>query len=147
MFDRDDMHEGWNVAWEHGLWAVPWSRALEGLTARHAIWKPAPGRHSVWQIVHHLFFWRDVTLRRARGEPRPDEAEIQRRNWEEPADASEAGWTETVRRFEASHQEMVRTLRTADRETERFLYHLFHDNYHIGQIMQLRAMQGFEPIE
>jgi len=29
----------------------------------------------------------------------------------------------------------------------RFLYHLFHDNYHVGQIMQLRALQGLTPIE
>lgn len=41
---------------------------------------------------------------------------------------------------------MVQALKTANRETERFLYHLFHDNYHIGQIMQLRAMQNLPPI-
>jgi hypothetical protein len=51
-----------------------------------------------------------------------------------------------VRLYAASHQELVQALRTADREFERFLYHLFHDNYHVGQIMQLRATQAVSPI-
>lgn len=28
--------------------------ALEGLTAAQAVWKPSPGRHSIWQIIDHL---------------------------------------------------------------------------------------------
>lgn len=147
MFDRDDLTRGWTAAWQDGLWAAPWSKALEGLSAQQAAWKPAPGRHSIWQSVHHVLFWRDVTLRLVRGEPRPDEAETRRRNWEEPAEVSVPAWQDAARRFEASHDEMVQALRTADRELMRFLFHLFHDNYHIGQIMQLRAMQGFAPIE
>lgn len=147
MIERDDMIKGWDTAWQSGLWAAPWSRALEGLTAQQAAWKPGPQRHSVWQSVYHLLFWRDVTLRQTRGEPRPDDAETERRNWEEPTDMSPAAWQKMVGRYEASHQEMLQALKTADRELTRFLYHLFHDNYHVGQIMQLRALQGLAPIE
>jgi hypothetical protein len=147
MMEREALIELWDEAWRDGLWAAAWSRALDGVTAEQAAWKPAPDRHSIWQSVHHVLFWRDVTLRRTRGEPRPDDAEIARCNWEEPAEASAAAWQDTARRYEASHREMVRALKTADQTLERFLYHLFHDNYHIGQIMQLRAMRGFAPIE
>lgn len=107
--------------------------ALEGLTAPQANWKSHPARHSIWQMTHHLLFWRQVTLRLARGEARPDHAETQRRNWEEPSETHADAWRETARRYEASQREMVQALKTADRELERFLYHLFHDNYHIGQ--------------
>lgn len=30
---------------------------------------------------------------------------------------------------------------------DRLQYHLFHNSYHLGQIMYLRAMQGLKPIE
>jgi len=39
--------EGWQ--WQPSL-----SKALEGLTAAQAAWKPSPARHSIWQIVRHL---------------------------------------------------------------------------------------------
>lgn len=51
-----------------------------------------------------------------------------------------------MHRFEASHREMEETLAAAGGELARFRYHLFHDSYHIGQIMQLRAMQGLPPV-
>lgn len=147
MIEQEALIELWDSAWREGLWAAPWSKALEGLTASQAAWKPHLGRHSIWQNVHHLLFWRQVTLRLARGESRPDDAETRHRNWEEPAETNEGAWRETVRQYEASQREMLQALRTADREMERFLYHLFHDNYHIGQIMQLRAMQEVPPVE
>lgn len=146
MIDRKALIELWNGAWGEGLWAAPWSKALDGLTASQAAWKPNPARHSIWQIAHHVLFWRGVTLRVARGEPEPDQAEIGRRNWEEPSQTNTEAWNKTVHRFETSHREMVEALTTADRELERFQYHLFHDSYHVGQIMQLRAMQGLDPI-
>ena len=83
----------------------------------------------------------------AHGEPRPDAAETRRRNWEEPSETNPETWRETLRRYDASQREMVEALKTTDGDLERFLYHLFHDNYHIGQIMQLRAMLDLPHIE
>lgn len=146
MTERKTLIELWNSAWEEGLWAAPWSKVLEGVAASHATWKPDPGRHSIWQITHHLLFWRQVTLRLAAGGPEPDQAETGHRNWEEPSQTDTESWRETVHRYETSQRDMVEGLKIADRELERFLYHLFHDSYHIGQIMQLRAMQGLPPL-
>ncbi len=56
-------------------------------------------------------------------------------------------WEEMRRRFAESQEEILRRLRGEETRLNRFLYHLPHDNYHIGQIMYLRAMQGLEPIE
>ncbi len=42
----------WDGAWQQGLWAAPWSKVLDGLTASQAEWRPHLGRHSIWQITH-----------------------------------------------------------------------------------------------
>jgi len=144
--ERKALIELWDGSWQDGLWAVPWSKVLEGLTASQAAWKPHPARHSIWQIAHHLLFWRQVTLHFVRGEPEPDQSETERRSWEEPSQSDTEAWRENVHRFETSQREMVEALTAADRGLERFHYHLLHDSYHIGQIMQLRAMQGLAPI-
>lgn len=96
--------------------------------------------------MNHLLFWREVTLRVVRGAPESDQAELERRNWETPSQTNAEAWQPTVHRFEASHREMEETLAATGGELERFRYHLFHDSYHIGQIMQLRAMQGLPPV-
>ncbi|WP_144440589.1 DinB family protein [Limnochorda pilosa] len=33
--------------------------------------RPAPGRHSIWDIVRHMIFWREYALARLRNEPTP----------------------------------------------------------------------------
>ncbi len=146
LIERESLITMWTEAWEEGLWAAAWSAAIEGLTPQQAAWKPQPGRHSTWQIVNHLLFWREYSFRVLVGD-RPVQVEVDRRNWEEPTEVNPAVWEETRRRFAESQEEILRTLRGEETRLNRFLYHLPHDNYHIGQIMYLRAMQGLEPIE
>jgi len=146
LMERESLVTMWEEAWAEGLWAAPWSKAVDGLTPEQVTWKPQPERHSIWQIVHHILFWREYTFRRLAGE-RPEQAEVDRRNWEEPVEVSAAAWEATRRRFAESHQKIVRTLRGAENRLSRFAYHLPHDNYHVGQIMYLRAMLGLAPIE
>jgi hypothetical protein len=43
-------------------WQPPLDGALRGLTAAAAAWKPAPARHSIWQIVRHLILWKRAVL-------------------------------------------------------------------------------------
>lgn len=146
LMEREALVKLWEEAWEEGLWAAAWSKVVEGLTPEQAAWKPQPERHSIWQIVNHILFWREYSFRALAGD-KPDGAEVERRNWEEPAEASVAAWEATQRRYAESRQEVLRTLRGEEARLNRFLYHLPHDNYHIGQIMYLRAMLGLPPIE
>ena len=97
-------------------------------------------------IAHHLLFWRQVTLHVARGEPEPDQAETLSRSWEEPSQTDAGAWRATVRGFETSQRDLVGALTACDRELHRFRYYRFHDSYHIGQIMQQRAIQGLAPL-
>jgi hypothetical protein len=147
--DPERLRKLWEEAMDEGVWYAPWSKALDGLTAAQAAWKPAEGRHSVWQLVNHIIFWQDYTLRSARGQkPTREEfaAEAKRRNWEEPAQASEGAWKDTRDKFLASYRAMVELVGSPEAK-ERPLYHLLHESYHFGQIMYLRAMQGLAPIE
>jgi len=144
--DRETAVKLWEKAVGEGLWHVPWGKALEGLSASQAAWKPAPQRHSIWQIVNHILFWREYLLRELAGAP-PDDAEIERRNWEEPADASEGAWRETATRFLRSHEEILKALRSNEEAPEKLAPLLAHDSYHVGQIMYLRALQGLPPLD
>ncbi|HEY3249393.1 MAG TPA: DinB family protein [bacterium] len=143
--DRETLVRIWTEAWNEGIWFASWRSAVDGLSARQAAWKPDPSRHSIWQIVTHIMFWQEYTLRLAAGD-RPAQEEVDRRNFEEPADVSERAWGETRARFAESHQKMAQAMQTAE-SLDRLVYHLPHDSYHIGQIMYVRALQGFPPLE
>jgi uncharacterized damage-inducible protein DinB len=147
--DRGRLRKLWEEGLDDGLWYAPWSKAIDGLTAAEAAWKPAEGRHSIWQLVNHIVFWQDYTLRAARGQkPTREEfaKETERRNWEEPAETTEAAWKDARDRFMTSYRAMLDLVEMPE-ASERPLYHLLHESYHFGQIMYLRAMQGRAPIE
>ena len=143
--DRDILVRMWTEAWKEGIWYTPWASAVDGLSARQAAWKPDPDRHSIWQIVTHIMFWQEYTLRMLAGDKTPQE-EVDRRNWEEPVDVSERAWVETRTAFAESYRKILAAMQTSE-TLDRLVYHLPHESYHIGQIMYVRALQGFPPIE
>ncbi|HZW10867.1 MAG TPA: DinB family protein [Phycisphaerales bacterium] len=139
--------DGWDAAWSKGLWAASWSRSIEGLTPAQASWSPAPGRHSIWQIVLHMVFWRETYLRRlATGEQTSDE-ERDRLNFPEITGVTEASWADARRRLAETHARVARALRDPDPKHDVLAAFLTHDCYHMGQVNYLRAMQGLAPIE
>jgi uncharacterized damage-inducible protein DinB len=139
--------EGWDSAWRDGLWAASWSKSIEGLTAAQAAWSPAPGRHSIWQIVLHMVFWRESYLRRvATGERHTDE-ELARLNFPQISEVTEPAWAEVRRRLADTQDRMAAALRDADPKHDVLVAFLAHDSYHFGQINYLRAMQGLKAIE
>jgi uncharacterized damage-inducible protein DinB len=144
---REDLLKHWNDAWTNGLWAAPWSKAIDDLTPAQAAWTPAPGRHSIWQIVNHMIFWREHDLALLKAQKMSSE-EKERRNFEPtPSPASDAAWRETKKRFAQTHQQIDEAIANPANSIERLQYFLFHDSYHFGQIMYLRGMQGLKPIE
>ena len=141
-----DVLQWWDAAWDEGLWYAPWSKAIDGLTAAQAAWTPAPGRHSIWAILNHMCFWREHALRVLRND-RPSKEEVEKRNFETPADVSEAAWAAARQRF-ATLQDQIRAIITDPAgDLTRIRYIIPHDSYHVGQIMYIRAMQGLAAIE
>lgn len=154
--DREHLLTLWDELWESGLWAASLSKAVEDLSPQQAAWRPdlPPGeqarRHSIWQIVHHMMYWREVAVRRTMGGPSPTEEESRARNFDAPTEPSEvtsANWRMTREKFGESHRLVRGVIADPALSTERIPYILAHDCYHLGQIMLLRAMQGLPPIE
>lgn len=144
--DRATLVRQWDEAWRDGLWAAPWSRALDDLSPDQFIWRPQAQRHCIWQYVDHMLFWRDVALRRTRGEQvAPDEQ--QRRNFVVPPEPSPSMAEELRRRWRQSHEQVRCAMADESAALDRLQYLAFHDSYHVGQIMLLRGMLGLPPIE
>jgi len=143
--DQQTLAKMWEEAWTDGVWYASWEKAID-VPAPQAAWKPLPGRHSIWQIVNHMLFWQDYTLRTLAGD-KPGGEEVDRRNWEEPSDSGAPAWAQTQQRFAESCRVVLGAMRAGGKGLERLVYHLPHESYHMGQIMYLRAMQGLPPLE
>lgn len=142
--------EGWQ-------WQPPLSQALGGLTAAQAAWKPAPERHSIWQIVRHLILWKGGVLDAWDGHP-PDGQQLVARDWREAAAGSEADWARDRQALLAISMELLSRVQGLDdaglsrpvdwyqgRHRQplalRVVRATTHDAYHAGQIQYLRALQ------
>jgi len=145
--DRHELLGLWNRHHTENTWVTAWSKSVAGLTPEQAAWKPGPGRHSIWQLVNHMVFWREYHVARRRGGATLPEDEIARRNWEEPAEVSGDAWAAALGRFESSHAAIAGLIADPEIPFGVHVYPLTHDCYHVGQIMHLRAMQGLAPIE
>jgi hypothetical protein len=44
--------------------------SLRGLSAREAAWRPAPGRHNIWELALHCAYWKYCARRLLLGEKR-----------------------------------------------------------------------------
>ena len=143
--DKTEMTTFWDQLWSQNMWWPAFTTAAKDLSAQQASWKPQAGRHSIWQNLNHICFWREVVVRRVNGE-KPAGDELERRNFEEPAEPSDAAWRETIARFERS-QKLVRDALASGKLTEeKFKFMVPHDAYHMGQIMYLRALQEMPAI-
>ncbi len=143
---------------EDWQWQPPLRGSLEGLTAAQAAWKPAPERHSIWQIVRHLILWKRGVLDAWDGDP-PDGEQLAADDWKEVA-GSEADWERDRRTLLAISTQFLTRAQALDDAglsqqivwyksgatqplAVRVVRTTTHDVYHAGQIMYLRALQGF----
>lgn len=142
---------------EDWQWQPSLTEALAGLTADQASWKPAPERHSIWQIVRHLILWKRGVLKAWDGDP-PDGAQLDASDWQEVA-GGEADWEKDRRTvLDVSTEFLTRARALDDAELSRrivwyktgeaqplamrLVRTTTHDIYHSGQIRHLRALQG-----
>lgn len=143
---REILHDLWTRWWDHDIWITPWSKAIAGLTPEQAAWKPQRDRHSIWQNVTHVIFWREYTLSVVAGRPKPSSTEVDVGNFAEPPRSDAASWRDTSSRLKDSHDRIAAALADPRTNLERIKHHLAHDAYHLGQIMHLRALQGLTPV-
>jgi hypothetical protein len=144
--DRNEFAQMWQATWDGENWYASWTKALAVITPQRANWKPSPERHSIWQILNHVIFWRNYTVAQTEGRPTPDKAQVNELQFAAPSDTSDQAWKHTTAELEASHRAVGKILNDPAKPIDRVKHHLCHDAYHMGQIMQLLAMQGVAPV-
>jgi hypothetical protein len=91
---------------------LKWS--IHGLSAREAVWRPGPHRHSIWELVMHAAYWKYAVKRRLLHEKRgsfPSKG----RNWfEGRQDLTDAAWKTDKRLLEEIHQDLRRAVASLD---------------------------------
>ncbi len=142
---------------EKEAWQPSLAMAVDGLNARQAAWKPAPGRHSIWQIVRHVTHWKQAVLAAVDGNPADLDA-LDRIDWAE-ASGDEGVWQADVRAVHTVSRRLIEMARAASEQdlsspvptgkgypdqplALRLVRTFTHDIYHAGQIRYLRALQG-----
>jgi uncharacterized damage-inducible protein DinB len=127
--------------------------ALRGVTAVQARWSPAPGRHSIWELVLHIAYWNYAVRRHLEsGVPRFPRSPA---NWPalpEPADPR--AWARDRALLASEHAALARAIKRlparrwsrvpeAGRKWtfgEMIVGIVAHDVYHGGQISMLKRL-------
>ncbi len=143
-----------DTAYDQTSWHGPNLRgALRGVTPPQAAWRPAPGRHNIWELAVHAAYWKYVAWRRLTGAKRGSFPLAGSNFLERPVEVTAAAWRGDL----ALLDEMHRTLRAAVAAlpsgtldtpsaqrgvTKRALVTgvAAHDLYHAGQIQLLKRL-------
>jgi hypothetical protein len=126
---------------------------IRGLDARRAAWRPAPGRHNIWEIVVHAAYWKYAVRRRVTGEKRGS-FPLEGSNWfARSGEPVASAWWQDVALLGAEHgrlRAVVAGLHDADlpraaagsgQSNATLIYGVAaHDVYHAGQIQLLKRL-------
>jgi hypothetical protein len=124
-------------------------QSLKGVNAKQAAWRPAPGRHNIWEESLHAAYWKYAVRRRLEGGKRGSFV-LKGSNFfarPEKGRATEAAWRADRGILQNEHRALVQTIRkvlhsSRAKKQLRMLYGIaFHDVYHAGQIRLLRRLQ------
>lgn len=145
-------------AFDHKSWHGTNLRgSIKRLNAADAAWRPAPGRHNIWEIVVHAAYWKYIVRRRLLSEARGS-FPLKGSNWFlRPSDvvSGEAGWKSDVALLNETHQtlrEAVEALNSTDLDhtpagskvsnLALITGIASHDLYHAGQIQVLKRLRA-----
>jgi hypothetical protein len=139
---------------DHRSWHGPNLRgSIRGVKATRAAWRPAEGRHCIWEIVVHAAYWKYIARRRLLGEKRGS-FPLAGSDWfARPVTLSEKAWAEDIALLEQMHatlRQAVAGLDPADLEVTPAKSKVSnldlirgvaaHDLYHAGQIQLLKRL-------
>jgi hypothetical protein len=125
-------------------WFVPVNIALEGVTAKQAMWNDSSGNHSVGQLAYHLLFWNKQQLLKINGQP---EDEFSGNNDETFTNFNEAEWSQVVTGLDSVLTAFENAIQNADETKLKEWYPIIanisaHNAYHTGQIIFVRKLQN-----
>lgn len=141
-------------AYDHPTWhGANLREALEGVSLKEALWRPAPERHNIWELVLHCAYWKHVTIRQLGGFD--DDEGFPRSPKDFPAlpEAMQAAWETDLSLLETTHQRLLTKVgafvqarlsepATDKRTVSEIIFGVaYHDIYHAGQIRLLLTLQ------
>ncbi|HZL70936.1 MAG TPA: DinB family protein [Planctomycetota bacterium] len=118
--------------------------SLRGVTAAEAAKRPAPGRHSIWELAVHAAYWKYTVWRKLTGAKRgtfPRKGS----NWlAVPTPATPAAWKRDIGLLASCHTDLrtaVEKLTDLTPRRRRLIAGVaLHDVYHAGQIQLVKRM-------
>lgn len=141
--------------YDRKAWHGPTLRgALRGVSVEEAAWRPAPGRHNVWELAVHCAYWKYSVLRRLAGGVRGS-FPLAGSNWfERPVDLTERVWREDLSLLARLHRELRAAVEALAEEaldevppgSKTTVADLVagiaaHDLYHAGQVQLLKRLR------
>lgn len=126
--------------------------SLRGVDATRAAWRPAVGRHNIWEIAVHAAYWKYVVRRRFTGEGRGS-FPLAGSNWFGRRAGGEREWKRDLRLLDDTHRRLRATIaalgpaalqRTPRGSTVSNLQMITgiiaHDLHHAGQVQLLKRL-------
>lgn len=141
-------------AYDHPSWHGTNLRgSIRRVSPAEAVWRPAPGRHNIWELVVHAAYWKYSAWRRLTGQPRGS-FPFKGSNWfRRSEEMTERAWRSDkalLDQMHASLREAVeplsrRDLHSTPRGGKVSNFSLLsgvaaHDLYHAGQIQLLKRL-------
>ena len=141
-------------SYEKSAWQGPNLKgALRGVGAGEAAWRPAPGRHNIWELVLLAAYWKYAVWRMLVREKRGAFGEKGSNWFARPVSPTERAWRSDLALLDDTHgrlREAVARLSSeslatkppgSKRRTDTLVYGVAsHDVYHTGQIQLLKRL-------
>ena len=127
--------------------------SIRGMTPERAAWRPATGRHNIWEIAVHAAYWKYAVWRRLTGATRGS-FPLKGSNWfPRPDHAGMRGWRDDVALLDRMHRTLRETVEnlppralarkskgSASSNLTLISGIAAHDLYHAGQIQLLKRL-------
>ena len=142
---RELLLDGLEEGYSRKAWHGPTLRgALRGVTMEQALWRPAPGRHNIWELALHCAYWKYAVRRRLNRERRGSFARPGS-NWLPHPPPTPQAWRADLKLLAEEHRALRETIAAQpaarlERAVRLIRGIAYHDVYHAGQIQLLKRL-------
>ena len=134
------------------FWQASLLKQLEDLGCEHALFRPAPERHCIWEVVRHIIYWKHWAITFIESGVKLNAKDD---NWSQlPSAPDDSSWKADLEKLRSLHEQCKKIaagagedlFTSSDEKIVFFRQLLYHDCYHAGQIGLYRVLQGLKPV-
>ena len=128
--------------------------ALRGVKPEEAVWQPAPGRHSIWDLTLHVAYYNYVIWRRVSGAPEGGFPRSPSHFPKPPDEVTPNSWKKDRALVREYHVRVLEAMKAFDSSrldepwrdksdhtfADLFMGIVLHDTYHAGQIQMVKRL-------